>query len=228
MENEGETMLTVEDVRKTYNGRLVLDGINLAVGEKEMISIMGKSGSGKSTLLAVAAGLVRPDEGKVSFNGFDVGNADEEALAEFRLRNVGFIFQDFKLIPSLTVYDNILLGIYPRKDIDRAEKRRRIEALAEEVGLRDMLGDTVNNLSGGEKQRVAIARSLVNHPAIVFADEPTGNLDSKTADDIMGLFQGLHGMRSTSFLIVTHDKDIAARTEKTYYLKDGELTAWIE
>jgi putative ABC transport system ATP-binding protein len=222
----GETMLEISSVRKRYNGQLVLDGVSLSVGEREMTSIMGKSGSGKSTLLAVTAGLVRPDDGSVSFNGFDIGGADEESLAGFRLRNVGFIFQDFKLIPSLTVYDNIHLGIYPRKDVGKDEKRRRIEALAGEVGLGDKLGQRANDLSGGEKQRVAIARSLVNRPAVVLADEPTGNLDSKTADDIMALFTRLHGQYSTSFVIVTHDKDIAARTEKTYFLKDGGLTPW--
>jgi ABC-type lipoprotein export system ATPase subunit len=219
-------MLEIRSVRKRYNGQLVLDGVDLDVGEGEMISIMGKSGSGKSTLLAVTAGLVRPDGGSVSFDGFDIGGADEESLAGFRLRNVGFIFQDFKLIPSLTVYDNIHLGIYPRKDIDRDEKRRRIETLAQEVGLQGKLTEKVNNLSGGEKQRVAIARSLVNRPAVVLADEPTGNLDTKTAEDIMALFQRLHGQHSTSFVIVTHDRDIAARTEKTLFLKDGGLAPW--
>jgi ABC-type lipoprotein export system ATPase subunit len=219
-------MLRIESVRKRYKEQLVLDGVSLSVGDREMISIMGKSGSGKSTLLAVTAGLVRPDEGRVSFDGFDIGGADEEGLAGFRLKNIGFIFQDFKLIPSLTVFDNIHLGIYPRKDIARDEKHRRIETLAEEVGLKGKLAEKVNDLSGGEKQRVAIARSLVNRPAIVLADEPTGNLDSKTADDIMALFARLHGQHSTSFVIVTHDRDIAARTEKTYFLKDGGLAPW--
>lgn len=216
-------MLSIKGVRKTYNGRSVLNGIDLSLGRKEMASIMGKSGSGKSTLLAITAGLLRPDEGKIFFDDFDIGKADEDALAEFRLRNIGFIFQDFKLISSLMIYDNILLGIYPRKDLDKAEKGRRIEVLAEEVGLVDRLKEKVNNLSGGERQRVAIARSLVNQPAIVLADEPTGNLDSKTADDILALFQKLHQTYATSFLIVTHDRDIAAGTERIYRIQDGEL-----
>ncbi|MBN1957539.1 MAG: ABC transporter ATP-binding protein [Desulfuromonadales bacterium] len=216
-------MLSIAGVRKSFKGREVLHGIDLSLGKKKMVSIMGKSGSGKSTLLAITAGLLRPDAGKVLYDGFDVTLEDEDALARFRLKTIGFIFQDFKLIPSLSVNDNILLGIYPRKDIDKAEKQRRILELAEEVDLHDRLAEPVNNLSGGEKQRVAIARSLVNRPAIVLADEPTGNLDSKTADDIMALFQRLHQKHETSFLIVTHDQDIAARTEHIYRIQDGEL-----
>lgn len=216
-------MLSIEGVRKSFNGREILHGVDLSLGNKIMASVMGKSGSGKSTLLAIMAGLLRPDDGKVLYGDFDIGTADEDTLAEFRLKTIGFIFQDFKLIPSLTVHDNILLGIYPRKDINEAEKQRRIQALAEEVGLRDRLKEQVNNLSGGEKQRVAIARSLVNQPAVVLADEPTGNLDSKTADGIMALFRRLHQKHETSFLIVTHDQDIAARTEHIYRIQDGEL-----
>ncbi|MCF8062835.1 MAG: ABC transporter ATP-binding protein [Deltaproteobacteria bacterium] len=216
-------MLSIEGVRKSFNGREILHGIDLSLGKEKMASVMGKSGSGKSTLLAIMAGLLRPDDGKVLYGDFDIGTADEDTLAEFRLKTIGFIFQDFKLIPSLTVHDNILLGIYPRKDVDEAEKQRRIQALAEEVGLCDRLKEQVNNLSGGEKQRVAIARSLVNQPAVVLADEPTGNLDSKTADGIMALFQRLHQKHETSFLIVTHDQDIAAKTEHIYRIQDGEL-----
>jgi len=219
----GVFMLSIKGVRKSFNDREVLHGIDLSLGKKEMVSLMGKSGSGKSTLLAITAGLLRPDAGKVLYGNFDIGTADEEALARFRLETIGFIFQDFKLIPSLTISDNILLGIYPRKDIDRAEKQRRIQELAADVGLHDRLADPVSNLSGGEKQRVAIARSLVNQPAIVLADEPTGNLDSKTADDIMALFQRLHHKHETSFLVVTHDQDIAARTGRIYRIQDGEL-----
>lgn len=216
-------VLSIEGARKSFNGREVLRGIYLSIGKKDMVSVMGKSGSGKSTLLAIMAGLLRPDDGKALYGDFDIGAADEEALAEFRLKTIGFVFQDFKLIPSLTVQDNILLGIYPRKDIDKTEKQRRIHSLAEEVGLPDRLTEPVNNLSGGEKQRVAIARSLVNQPAVALADEPTGNLDSKTADDIMALFQRLRQKHETSFLIVTHDPDIAAKTERVYRIQDGEL-----
>ncbi|MFZ5766793.1 MAG: ABC transporter ATP-binding protein [Thermodesulfobacteriota bacterium] len=217
-------MLTIQEVRKTYRGRPVLDGVSLSVGEKEMVSIMGKSGAGKSTLLAVIAGLIRPDAGRVIFRGETISDLDEERLAAFRLQHIGFIFQDFKLIPSLSVHDNILLAIYPRRDIPGSEKENRIREFTGQVGLSDKLQERVDNLSGGEKQRVAIARSLVNRPGLVLADEPTGNLDSATATEIMTLFSRLHRNLDTTFLIITHDREIAAYTTKTHILKDGGLT----
>jgi ABC-type lipoprotein export system ATPase subunit len=214
-------MLEIRNVSKSFGNQQVLINVNLAVQEKEMISIMGKSGAGKSTLLAVVAGLVRPDTGQILFQDKDLSSLDEEKLAAFRLHNIGFIFQDFKLIPSLSAHDNILMGIYPRRDISAAEKERRINTLAGQVGLAAKLTKKTDNLSGGEKQRVAIARSLVNQPGLVLADEPTGNLDSGTAKEILHLFNDLHQQLSTSFMIITHDQDIAAQTQKAYILKDG-------
>ena len=218
------TMLTLRNISKSYQNRQVLADISLEIREQEMVSIMGKSGAGKSTLLAVLAGLVRPDSGQVLFQGKVMNDLDEEALAAFRLQHIGFIFQDFKLIPSLSVHDNIMLGIYPRRDIAVAEKEMRIVELTGQVGLTDKLNERVDTLSGGEKQRVAIARSLVNRPGLVLADEPTGNLDTATAGDIMDLFLRLHATMATTFLIITHDRDIAAYTHKTFMLKDGGLS----
>jgi putative ABC transport system ATP-binding protein len=169
------------------------------------------------------AGLVLPDSGQVLFRDKIISDLDEEKLAAFRLHHIGFIFQDFKLIPSLSAHDNILMSIYPRRDIPADEKERRINDLAGQVGLSAKLSEKTENLSGGEKQRVAIARSLVNRPGLVLADEPTGNLDSATAEEILNLFKELHQQISTSFLIITHDQDIAARTQKTYILKDGDF-----
>lgn len=217
-------MLKLQGVSKKFNQQQVLSDVSLEIPDKEIVSIMGKSGSGKSTLLAIMAGLVRPDKGSVIFDGKDITDLDEESLAEFRLVSTGIIFQDFKLIDSLTVFDNVLLGIYPRKDIGRDEKKQRIIKLLGEVGLSGKLTEKVDNLSGGEKQRVAIARSLVNRPAVILADEPTGNLDSKTTEIIMELFCKLHENHSTAFVIVTHDKDVAEKTGITYHLNDGELT----
>ena len=214
-------MLELQNISKSYGGQQVLADINLTVREREMVSIMGKSGAGKSTLLAVMAGLVQPDSGRVLFQDTVISDHDEEKLAAFRLHHIGFIFQDFKLIPSLTAHDNILMGIYPRRDIPAAEKEKRINELASQVGLTAKLTEKTDNLSGGEKQRVAIARSLVNRPGLVLADEPTGNLDSATAEEILSLFKELHQQMATSFLIITHDQDIAAQTQKTYILKDG-------
>jgi ABC-type lipoprotein export system ATPase subunit len=216
-------MYKLENITKRFNGQQVLRGASLAVGEKEMISIMGKSGAGKSTLLGVMAGLIKADGGKIIFQDQDISSLDEEGLAGFRLKHIGIVFQDFKLIPSLSVFDNVLLGIHPRRDVSKQEKAGRIHTLAEEVGLQDKLQETVDNLSGGEKQRVAIARSLVNAPTVVLADEPTGNLDEKTAGTILDLFDRLHQHLSTTFIIVTHDKDIAQRTQKTYNLQEGML-----
>jgi ABC-type lipoprotein export system ATPase subunit len=217
-------MLELRNVSKTYRDQRVLTGVNFEIREREMVSIMGKSGAGKSTLLAIIAGLVRPDAGQVLFQGGDISDLDEEKLASFRLHHVGFIFQDFKLIASLSVHDNILLGIYPRRDIAAGEKERRIGELAGQVGLGRKLDEIIDNLSGGEKQRVAIARSLVNRPGLVLADEPTGNLDTATATEIMDLFKKLHETMDTTFLIITHDRDIAAYTQKTFTLADGGLT----
>jgi len=218
-------MLELRNITKSYREQPVLRAVDFTVGEREMVSIMGKSGAGKSTLLAVAAGLVRPDGGRVLFRGQDLGNLDEEGLAAFRLHHIGFIFQDFKLIPALSAHDNILLGIYPRRDIALPEKTRRIGEFAAQVGLSHKLDEKVDNLSGGEKQRVAIARSLVNHPGLVLADEPTGNLDSATAAEILALFKKLHATTDTSFLIITHDREVAAHTGKIFTLKDGGLSA---
>lgn len=214
-------MYKIENISKQYKGQQVLKGASFEVNEKQMVSIMGKSGSGKSTLLGVMAGLIKADDGRIVFQDRDISSLDEEALAEFRLRHIGIVFQDFKLIPSLSAFDNIKLGIYPRRDISKKEKLDRIHLLAEQVGLRDKQSEKVDNLSGGEKQRVAIARSLVNTPTVVLADEPTGNLDSKTAGTILDLFDQLHQKLSTTFIIVTHDKDIAQRTQKTYELREG-------
>lgn len=216
-------MLTLQNISKSYREQQVLVNINFEVREREMASIMGKSGVGKSTLLAVMAGLILPDSGQVLFQDRVISNLDEEKLAAFRLNHIGFIFQDFKLIPSLTAHDNILMGIYPRRDIPSAEKEKRINELASQVGLTGKLTEKTDNLSGGEKQRVAIARSLVNRPDLVLADEPTGNLDAATAEEIMSLFKELHKTSATSFLIITHDQDVADQTQKTYRLQDGGL-----
>ncbi|HBR22792.1 MAG TPA: hypothetical protein DD713_09645 [Nitrospiraceae bacterium] len=216
-------MLALENIKKSYKGQEVLRDTSLSIAEKEMVSIMGKSGAGKSTLLNIMAGLIKPDRGRALFKGNDLTSIDEESLAAFRLKHIGIVFQDFKLIPSLSVSDNILLGIYPRKDIKDNDKTSRVNELAERVGLKHKLKEKVDNLSGGEKQRVAIARSLVNRPVIVLADEPTGNLDSATSDSIMALFRELHQTMLTSFIIVTHDKDIAQKTDKTYVLQKGEI-----
>jgi len=215
--------MQLRNINKSFREQHVLNDLNLQLQAGEMISIMGKSGSGKSTLLGIMAGLIKPDSGEVIYHGNAIHNLDEEQLAAFRLNHIGFIFQDFKLIPSLTVYDNIFLGIYPRTDIAKNEKQRRIQDFSRQVGLERKLDQKIDKLSGGERQRVAIARSLVNHPELVLADEPTGNLDAETAEDIMTLFTRLHKNMDTTFVIITHDADITSYTQKQFTLKSGAL-----
>lgn len=185
-------MLKLQSISKKYGNQQVLKNVDFSIDEKEFISIIGKSGVGKTTLLSILVGLVKPDEGKIFFAGQDITDFDEEKLASFRLLNIGIVFQDFKIIPSLSVFDNVYLAIHPRKDIKKENKKEMVENMVRLVGLENKLTETVDNLSGGEKQRVAIARSLVGRPKLVLADEPTGNLDEKTSASIINLFQKLH------------------------------------
>ncbi|HAI98327.1 TPA: hypothetical protein DCL30_02140 [Candidatus Peribacteria bacterium] len=217
-------MLELRHISKRFSDQRVLKDVHLTVGEGKLMSIMGKSGSGKTTLLSLMAGLVVPDEGEILFEGKEITRMPEEQWAAFRLHHVGFIFQDFRLIPSLSVFDNILLAIHPRRDIPSEEKKRRTSELLGHVGLGGKHKQSVESLSGGEKQRVAIARSLMNKPKLVLADEPTGNLDSHTAESIMDLFSQLHRDFQTTFVIVTHDKDVAEKTEDIYRLTEEGLS----
>jgi ABC-type lipoprotein export system ATPase subunit len=216
-------MLRLKSISKKYGAQQILNSVNFAVGQKEFISIIGKSGVGKTTLLSILSGLVRPDKGEIFFNDENIGNFDEEQLARFRLMNIGIIFQDFKIILSLSVYDNVYLALHPRKDIEKSKRKKMVEEMVALVGLEDKLNQLVDNLSGGEKQRVAIARSLVGMPKLVFADEPTGNLDEKTSKEIIKLFEKLHNELDTTFIVITHDKEIANKAQKTYQLINHKL-----
>lgn len=219
-------MLKLKSISKRYKDQQVLDGINFEVGKKSLISIVGKSGVGKTTLLSILSGLVSPDAGSILFEDKDITDLDEEGLAHFRLMNVGIIFQDFKIISSLSVFDNVYLALHPRKDIDKAEKSNMVNMIISQVGLEHKVSETTDNLSGGEKQRVAIARSLVGKPKLVLADEPTGNLDDVTSESILKLFEKLHRELSTTFIIITHDIDIAKRTQVKYKLTSKGLSLY--
>jgi lipoprotein-releasing system ATP-binding protein len=216
-------MLKLQSVSKKYGEQQILKNLDFSIGEKDFVSIVGKSGTGKTTMLSILAGLVRPDEGKIFFEGQDITNFDEEKLAKFRLLNIGIVFQDFKIISSLTTFDNVYLAIHPREDIKKEKKKEMVESIVGLVGLKHKLNETVDNLSGGEKQRVAIARSLVHQPKLVLADEPTGNLDEATSENIMELFQKLHRELSTTFIVITHDDDVAKKTQKIYQLTNHNL-----
>jgi putative ABC transport system ATP-binding protein len=197
-----------------------LRGLSVQIARGEVISIMGPSGSGKTTLMNVLGCLDRPTSGKYCFDGESVANLKDEQLAEIRNRKVGFVFQSFNLLPRSTALSNVELPL--RYSPPNGRKRRQLakEAL-EEVGLGDRITHRPNELSGGQQQRVAIARALVNKPSIVMADEPTGNLDSKSGDEIMELLLRLNKERGTTLIIVTHDPEVAEQTQRVIHIRDG-------
>lgn len=200
-----------------------LRGLSVQIKRGEVISIMGPSGSGKSTLMNILGCLDRPSSGDYFLDGESVANLKDEQLAEIRNRKVGFVFQSFNLLPRSTALSNVELPL--RYSPPNGKKRRELarEALVE-VGLGDRIGHRPNELSGGQQQRVAIARALVNDPAIVMADEPTGNLDTKSGDEIMELLMKLNQEKGTTLIIVTHDPEIAEQTQRVIHIRDGVVT----
>lgn len=199
----------------------MLRGVSLAVEEGEAIFLCGASGAGKTTLLYTLAGLERPESGEVEFEGRQLYRGGESALAKLRNRKMGFVFQGYFLLPELTALENVMLpGMIGRKAAKAACQKS-----LEDVGLADRVNHLPPELSGGEQQRVAIARALTNDPDIIFADEPTGNLDSKTGDVIMELLLGLAKDRNKTLVVVTHDNNLAARGDRTLRIVDGLLAA---
>jgi putative ABC transport system ATP-binding protein len=219
-------MIELENITKIYRlGQtkvLALDGINLKVDAGEMVAIMGPSGSGKSTLMAILGCLDIPTKGIYLLEGESVEKLNENQLAQVRSRKVGFVFQQFNLLPRTDALENVMLpllydGVHGKARVERAK------AALEVVGLADRMHHHPNQLSGGEQQRVAIARALVNDPTILLADEPTGNLDSKTGDEIIGMFQKLHEEKGQTVVYVTHDSFIARHTQRIIRLVDGKI-----
>jgi putative ABC transport system ATP-binding protein len=198
-----------------------LRGLSLEVASGEFISVMGPSGSGKSTLLNILGCMDRPTEGQVRLDGTDLGEVPHRQLPRIRREKIGFVFQQYHLLNHLTALENVMLPLR-YADVGQKEARRRAEELLERVGLGDRMDHRPLELSGGQQQRVAVARALVNHPAIVLADEPTGNLDSKSGDEIMALLWQLNREGQT-FIAVTHDPRVAEKTERTIYLQDGRV-----
>jgi ABC-type lipoprotein export system ATPase subunit len=217
-------VLSALGVRKTVGsgrgGRLVLDGVELEVERGELVAVLGRSGSGKSTLLHLLGGLDRPDAGSIAIAGQQIERADDRSLARIRLRAVGFVFQSFALVDELSGEDNVLLPT--RLPGAPPGGRRRAQRLIDELGVRGVAHRPPHELSGGERQRFAIARALVNDPALVLADEPTGNLDSAAAADVLGLLRGLtdHGC---GVVVVTHENDTTAAADRVLRLVDGRL-----
>jgi putative ABC transport system ATP-binding protein len=217
-------VIELRDVSKTVMSGTepltILHPLTLQVPAGRFLAIVGPSGSGKSTLLGLIAGLDAPTSGQVLIDGVDITALDEDALARLRGEKIGFVFQFFHLIPSLTAYENVAV---PMEIAGVADPRRRAEMLMEEVGLTGRAHHYPSQLSGGEQQRVALARSLANDPPIVLADEPTGNLDSSNGRHIMELLRGIHRARGTTVVLVTHDAELAAQADARLVLRDGRV-----
>jgi putative ABC transport system ATP-binding protein len=217
-------VLKLEDVVKAYAGHppvYALDGVSLTVHEGELVGIVGPSGSGKSTLLHIIGTLDRPSRGTVTIGGHVVSTMSDRRLSAARSSLIGFVFQQFHLIPSMTALDNVATGLlYTGSNL--TERRFKAFEALQRVGLAHRLTHLPSELSGGERQRVAIARALVNKPAIILADEPTGNLDTRTGEQIMGLFHELNEQGAT-ILVITHDRDLAAGLPRQVHIKDGRL-----
>lgn len=218
------SVLAVEHLTKTFpsGGRTltVLDDVSFSVDDGQTCAIVGPSGSGKTTLLGLCAGLDRPTSGRVSLCGVDLTPLDEDERAEVRNQYVGFVFQTFRLLPTLTAIENVMV---PAELQGSGDVHPRAENLLEQVGLGDRIDHYPSQLSGGERQRVAMARAFINRPRILFADEPTGNLDTETAERIEDLLFDLNETSGTTLVLVTHDLDLAQRTERVLKLRGGQL-----
>jgi len=220
-----KTLISIEGLRKTYHIGTqqvhALDGLDLGIDVNEYVALMGPSGSGKSTLMNVLGCLDSPTAGSYHLNGQNVANLDEDALADIRNREIGFVFQTFNLLPRYSALENVALPLI-YAGLSKRERLERAEEVLEMVGLGDRMVHKPNELSGGQRQRVAVARALVNRPSIILADEPTGNLDTATSMEIMNLFGEIQAAGNT-VILVTHEEDIAACAHRMVRLRDGKV-----
>lgn len=215
-------MIQATGIEKSFGALKVLKGLDFSAEKSEVVSIMGASGAGKSTLLQILGTLSTPDAGSLVIDGTDVLNLKGDSLARFRNRKLGFVFQFHHLLPEFTALENVMIPAFiakrSRKDAESAAK-----ALLTDLGLADRVDHKPSELSGGEQQRVALARALINNPAVLFADEPSGNLDSKTKEDIHRLFFDLRDKYGQTIVIVTHDPDLAGMCDRSLYMVDGQF-----
>lgn len=215
-------MIKANDITKSFGPLQVLKGIDLTVGKGEIVSIVGKSGAGKTTLLHILGSLDKPDSGSVTLAGTDITQLKDRELSDFRNRHIGFVFQFHQLLPEFSALENVMMPALIA-GIPNSKARCQGLELLDFLNLADRAKHKPNELSGGEKQRVAVARALINHPDVIFADEPSGSLDSANKQDLHQLFFSLRGQMNQTFVIVTHDESLAALSDRTIRMADGRI-----
>ncbi|WP_105301159.1 ABC transporter ATP-binding protein [Anaerococcus marasmi] len=220
------SLIEVRGLKKYYKlgGNIIkaLDGIDLDIKKGEFVALLGTSGSGKSTLLNMLAGLERPTKGSIKYGNISLTDLNEEEITKFRNLNIGFVFQSYNLLPYLSAWENVSLPL-TFKGLSREERKKEAYKILKEVGLSDRMDNKPNELSGGQQQRVSIARAFVGLPKIIFADEPTGNLDTKTSFEIMNLIKKITKENQQTFIMVTHDEEMTEFADKVLFMRDGRL-----